>query len=217
MSPSSMFSRGSRSPFVFWPSKISRSLQNHVTVLSCRKKYFVFQYHKLYLWFGLVTTILLTNVNYDCHLIPWLPLGNQHEHGVDHWVAEPVFFNIFQHLSQPLSFPSPEGRRSEAVDDLRLNSCFVFRCLFHQEPVPRKQSITQSLWLKRWAKTKVRKQHQMVINHFPSFLITFFFCNQKLTSSYTWPRVWLGGIPRTQYFAFLQTRSFSSPGQYDQW
>ena len=95
MSPSSMFSRGSRSPFVFWPSKISRSLQNHVTVLSCRKKYFVFQYHKLYLWFGLVTTLLLTNVNYNCHLIPWLPLGNQHEHGVDHWVAEPVFFNIF--------------------------------------------------------------------------------------------------------------------------
>ena len=157
MSPSSMFSRGSRSPFVFWPSKISRSLQNHVTVLSCRKKYFVFQYHKLYLWFGLVTTMLLTNVNYNCHLIPWLPLGNQHEHGVDHWVAEPVFFNIYQHLSQPLSFPSPEGRRSEAVDDLRLNSCFVFRCLFHQEPVPRKQSITQSLKTKEMGKEDGRE------------------------------------------------------------
>ena len=62
MSPSSMFSRGSRSPFVFWPSKISRSLQNQVTVLSCRTKYFVFQYHKLYLWFGLIATILLTKI-----------------------------------------------------------------------------------------------------------------------------------------------------------
>ena len=144
MSPSSMFSRGSRSPFVFWPSKISRSLQNQVTVLSCRKKYFVFQYHKLYLQFGLIAIILLTKVQ------PLLPPDSLASSGRPAWTWSWSLSGqtcIFQHFSQPLSFPSPEGRGSEAVDDLRLNSSFVFGCLFYQEPVPRKQSITQSLWL----------------------------------------------------------------------
>ena len=38
MSPSSIFSRGSLSPFVFCPSKISRNRQNQVTVLSWELK-----------------------------------------------------------------------------------------------------------------------------------------------------------------------------------
>ena len=100
MSPSSMFSRGSRSPFVFWPSKISRSLQNHVTVLSCRKKYFVFQNHKLYFWFGLIAIILLTKVQ------PLLPPDSLASSGRPAWTWSWSLSGqtwIFQHFSTFIS------------------------------------------------------------------------------------------------------------------
>ena len=123
MSPSSIFSRGSLSPFVFCPSKISRSRQNQVTVLSWGR--LLLTTSKIFLW-CLKTSwrfkILTLPKNYDCfgysfcflaemqalwlcHLISRLPLWHQHKHGVDHGMAKPGTNIIFildlssQHLN----------------------------------------------------------------------------------------------------------------------
>ena len=92
MSPSSIFSRGSLSPFVFWPSKISLSRQNQVTVLSWKLK-IVRKYpehSRLFQLFHLFSSCWRACYAWSlCHLISWLPLRDEHEHGVDHGVAEP--------------------------------------------------------------------------------------------------------------------------------